>query len=117
MKLADLEVSRQGDVVVARIIGEVDMSNADELRVALAAAVPADATGTVLDLTKVDYLDSAGIRMMYQLNEDVQARRLRLQVVVPSDSILSDVLRLAGVAEYVGAVETVDEALVRLQAS
>jgi stage II sporulation protein AA (anti-sigma F factor antagonist) len=114
MKLADLEVAQQGNVMVARIIGEVDMSNGDELRDALAAAIPVEATGMVLDLTKVDYLDSAGIRMLYHLTEDVQARRQRLQVVVPSDSMVSDVLRLAGVTDYIGATETVDEALARL---
>src|SRR5882724_4028266 len=65
MKLADLEVSKDGDVVLARIVGEVDMSNADELRAALVAAIPAEAPGIVLDLSGVDYLDSAGIRMIY----------------------------------------------------
>src|SRR5436305_5455402 len=103
MKIADLELSTQGNVVVARIIGEVDMSNADELRAALAAAITVEATGMVLDLTKVDYLDSAGIRMLYHLSEAVHARRQRLEVVVPSASMVSDVLRLAGVADYIGA--------------
>ena len=45
------------------------------------------------------------------LSEDLQARRQRIQVVIPSDSMVADVLRLAGVTEYIGAVETVDEAL------
>jgi anti-sigma B factor antagonist len=116
MNLADLQVSREGDVVLARIVGEVDMSNADELHVALAAAVPVEANGIVLDLSAVDYLDSAGIRMIYHLNEAVQARRQTLQVVIPAGSMVADVLRLAGVADYIGAIETVDEALVRLRA-
>jgi anti-anti-sigma factor len=114
MRLADLEVSRSGDVVIARLVGEIDMSNADELHLALAAAIPNDVVAMVLDLTNVDYLDSAGIRMMYQLGEDVQARRQKLQAVIPSASMVTDVLRLAGVTEYIGAVETVDEALALL---
>jgi stage II sporulation protein AA (anti-sigma F factor antagonist) len=111
MKIADLEFSRLDGIVVARVVGEVDMSNADELRVALAAAMPNDAVGMVLDLTTVEYLDSAGIRMLYQLNEDIQARRRQFQVVIPSGSMAADVLRLAGVTEYIGAVETVEAAL------
>jgi len=83
MKIADLEVSRRNGVIIARVVGEVDMSNADDLRAALAAAIPNDAVAMVLDLTGVEYLDSAGIRMMYQLTEDVQARRQRLQAVIP----------------------------------
>jgi anti-anti-sigma factor len=115
MKLADLEVSKDGDIVLARIVGEVDMSNAEELRAALATAVPAEAKGLVLDLSALDYLDSAGIRMIYHLSEAVRARRQTLEVVVPRGSMVADVLRLAGVADYVGAIETVDEALGRLR--
>jgi anti-anti-sigma factor len=115
MKLADLEVSKEGDIVLARIVGEVDMSNADELRAALTAAVPVEATGLVLDLSALGYLDSAGIRMIYHLSEAVQARRQILQVVVPQGSTVADVLRLAGVADSIGATETVDEAVVRLR--
>ena len=115
MKIADLEVSRRNGVIIARVVGEVDMSNADDLRAALAAAIPNGAVAMVLDLTGVEYLDSAGIRMMYQLTEDVQARRQRLQAVIPSESMVTDVLRLAGVTEYIGAVETVDEALALLE--
>jgi anti-anti-sigma factor len=110
-RLADLEVSNDGRVVVARIVGEVDMSNSEELTGALTAATPADAVGMVLDLSRVDYLDSAGIRLLYRLAEVLQARRQELTVVIPSASIITDVLRLAGVSDYVGAVETVDEAL------
>ena len=115
MKLADLEVSKDGDVVLARIVGEVDMSNADELRAALVAAIPAEAPGIVLDLSGVDYLDSAGIRMIYHLSESLQVRRQMLQIVIPDGSMVADVLRLAGVADYVGAIETVDEALTRFR--
>src|SRR5947209_11941842 len=111
MKLADLEMSRQQAVIMARLVGEVDMSNADELRLALADGIPNDAQAMVLDLTGVDYLDSAGIRMLYVLGEDLQARRQRIQIVVPRSSLVADVLRLAGVSEHLGAAETVDEAL------
>jgi anti-anti-sigma factor len=111
MTLADLQVSAGDGIVLARITGEIDMSNADELRTALAAAMHADARAMVLDLTGVEYLDSAGIRLLYLFGEDVQARRQKLQVVIPSASMVADVLRLAGVTGHVGAVETVDEAL------
>lgn len=113
-RLADLEVSAQDEVVIARIVGEIDMSNAEELTSALTASMDVNATAMVLDLTSVDYLDSAGIRLLYRLGESLQARRQKLQVVMPPSSIVADVLRLAGVSEHIGAVETVDEARARL---
>jgi anti-anti-sigma factor len=111
MTLADLQVSAGDGIVLARIVGEIDMSNSDELRTALAAAMPPDARGMVLDLAGVEYLDSAGIRLLYLFGEDVRARRQKLEVVIPPTSMVGDVLKLAGVTDYVGAVETVDEAL------
>ena len=117
MKLADLSVTTRDNVVIARIVGEIDMSNADDLREALAAAMPAGARAIILDLTGVDYLDSAGIRMVYMLDQDVQVRRQRLQVVVSPESMVADVLRLAGVSDHIGALETVDEALSRVRES
>ncbi len=117
MKLADLSVTTQDSVVIARIVGEIDMSNADDLREALAAAMPAGARAIILDLTGVDYLDSAGIRMVYMLDQDVQVRRQRLQVVVSPESMVAHVLRHAGVSDHIGALETVDEALSRVRES
>ena len=111
MRLAELEVSRNDRVVIARVTGEIDMSNAQELRAAVSAAIPQDAVALVLDLTAVEYLDSSGIRLLYRLRDAVQARRQRLQVVIPSSSQVADVLRLGGVSDQVGAVETLDAAL------
>lgn len=107
----ELYLSEDDGVVIARLTGEIDMSNAEQLRGAISAAVPNDALALVLDLTGVEYLDSAGIRLLYRLGEDIRARRQRFEVVTPSSSVVAGVLRLAGVSDYVGATETVDAAL------
>src|SRR5205085_9308156 len=44
------------DVVVARITGEIDLSNAAEVGDRIAAAVPNTALGVVIDLTATSYL-------------------------------------------------------------
>jgi anti-sigma B factor antagonist len=116
MRLADLEVSMRDGIAVARLVGEIDMSNADELRIALASAMPTDARAMVLDLSGVDYLDSAGIRLIYLVSEDFGARRQRTHVVAPPDSVVADVLRIAGVIDHIGAAPTLDEALVAARA-
>jgi anti-anti-sigma factor len=60
VKLADIELNRVDDLMLARVVGEVDLSNAAELRRALAGFVANDARGMVLDLSVVDYVDAAG---------------------------------------------------------
>ena len=69
MKLADLSIETRGPVLVARLRGEVDMSNAGQLRDELNAATRNDALGLVLDLSEVEYLDSAGIHLIYRLRD------------------------------------------------
>ena len=50
--------------MVAHLAGEVDLSNAGDLRQAMLDAVPNTAEGMVVDLSVVSYLDSSGIQML-----------------------------------------------------
>ncbi len=110
MRLADLQFTNRDDHIVAAVIGEIDMSNAAELARALADETPNDAHGLVLDLSRIDYLDSAGIHLLYRLRESLSARGLRLAIVVPRDSPVFDALRLAGIERHLDLLDTVDAA-------
>jgi anti-anti-sigma factor len=116
MRLADLELSSREGVVIARVRGEIDLSNAAELRDAIAEATPNDAVGVVLDLAAVDYVDSAGIQMLYKLGERLRTRGQALRVAIPPDSPASDALRLAGIERHADAVDRVDDGLRQLAA-
>jgi anti-sigma B factor antagonist len=115
MKLAELALSHQHGIVTARITGEIDMSNAHDLAVAITHATPNDAFGLALDLTEVGYLDSAGIHLLYGLHESLQSRGQALRLVIPSGSPVTDALRLAGVGRQMQIAATLDEALRSLQ--
>lgn len=111
MKLADIELRAHDDVIVARVTGEIDMSNAGELRGAITEATPNGSRGVVLDLSRVDYIDSSGIHLLYRLSESLRNRGQTLRVVVPSGSPADDTLRLAGVARHVDVVQELEEGL------
>ena len=58
-------VSEDGADVLVEAVGEVDMLGAPQLRAALREAVARAGTGTiVLDLARVDFLDSTGVQAM-----------------------------------------------------
>ena len=59
--LADIAVEREGGTVVARLSGEVDMTNAARVRDQLLDAIPNDVLALVIDLGECRYLDSAAI--------------------------------------------------------
>jgi hypothetical protein len=51
LRIADLQLSTAGGAVIARMTGEIDMSNATDLRAAIAESTPNGAFGVVLDLS------------------------------------------------------------------
>ena len=79
--------------------------------------MPNDAFGAVVDLTAVDYLDSAGIHLVYRLRESLRSRGQGLRLVVPARSVVRDAVRLAGVEGSIEVDETVDLAVAQLRAS
>ena len=111
MNLADVQITVAPNALVAHVSGEIDMSNAEEMGATVIGATPTDASGVVLDLSRVDYLDSAGIYVIYGMRSRLHARGQALMLVIPPASPVHDALRLAG-AEHPGEVtEAVDEAL------
>lgn len=110
MPLADLEFEVADRVVIAHVDGEIDMSNADELGNAFSLRLTNDALGLVVDLRQVDYLDSAGIHLIYALRERLDTRGQQLRLVVAQDAPICEALRIAAVPRTVAAFETVDAA-------
>jgi anti-anti-sigma factor len=112
-----MQLSLDEGLLTVRLSGEVDSSNAAELRTAITEAMPNDAYGVVLDLTPVDYLDSAGIHLLFRLREGLRSRSQGLRLVVPPGSVVTDALRLAGVQGTIEFDNTVAQALAYLRAS
>jgi anti-sigma B factor antagonist len=82
-------------IPVVTVAGEIDMSNADRFRDALGLAATAVAAGAdggsfVVDLTGVEYLDSAGVHVLF-----AHAARIRL-IAGP---LLEPVLTVSGLSD------------------
>jgi anti-anti-sigma factor len=114
MRLADIQVSDEDRVVIARLTGELDLSNTRNIGGALGEAIPNSALALVVDLSGVDYLDSAGIHLIYELRERLRTRGQALRLVIPADSPSRDTLRLAGVSGQVATSHSVESALAEL---
>ena len=85
-----------GEVLTARITGEIDLSNASELEETIVDAVPNTALGMVVDLSGVEYLDSAGLRMLVHLVERFRWRQQVMRAAAPDGSRVRGVLSMAG---------------------
>ncbi len=110
MSLASLEHEWRGELLFARLQGEIDMSNAEDLRDALTRLTPNSAIALVLDLSAVEYLDSAGIHLIYRLREGLGRRGQELRLVIPERSPVNDTLRLAGIGRDAATFASVEAA-------
>jgi anti-sigma B factor antagonist len=111
VSLGDVQTSLHDSVVVARLTGEIDMSNAAGIEEAIALSTPNRALAVIVDVSALDYLDSAGIQLLYQLREQLQVRGQSLRLVITSDSPAGDALRLAGVLDQLDTSPTLEQAL------
>ena len=96
-RIAGFDFDERDGVVVARVGGEIDSSNASELRLALSERLPSATNALVLDLSDVTYLDSSGIQLLFELGKRLGARRQMMRLVVPEDAPMRRVLELCAV--------------------
>jgi anti-anti-sigma factor len=112
--LADVQVEFRDGIVIARIDGEIDMSNANRLGKSLTGHLTNDTFGLVVDMTSVRYIDSVGIQVVYELSERVKSRGQELRLVVPPDSIVAKTLELVNASDAIGVVDSADDAMAAL---
>ena len=87
----DLSTGRDADgAPVVTAVGEIDMSNADRFRDALGQAA-GDGGRLVVDLTGVEYLDSASVHVLFAFTPGLSLIASPLLVPVLAISGLSDV--------------------------
>jgi anti-sigma B factor antagonist len=114
MPLADLKLESIAGLPVAHLSGEIDRSNAAELGDRVAAAIGDQAGGLVVDLSELAFLDSTGIRMLFQLAAELGRRQQALRVVVPDGSHLGEIVDTVGLRQAAATDHTVREAVAAL---
>lgn len=85
--------------------GEIDISNAAHLARALKGSISNLDHELTLDLSHVTYVDSAGIRVMFDLARRLKDHQQRLVLIVPEGSGLRRSLALGGLLDAVGVRE------------
>lgn len=86
---------------VVSVAGEVDVSNAAELRGALEEAIAADAAHIEVDLSEAPYVDSTGIGVLVGAVRRAQEASKQLRVTKPQRNV-QRVLSLLGVSDELG---------------
>jgi anti-sigma B factor antagonist len=100
-----LELQRVGEVPVAHLAGEVDLSNAAAVEKQLAQAA-ATAAVLVVDLSDVDYFDSTGFGVLERL-----VQQTTIRVVLPHRAVIARAFQVTGLSQLVPVYDSLDDAL------
>ena len=100
------------DAVVLTVSGEVDMLSAPQLAEAIRAALAAGPPALVIDLTKVDFLASAGMTVLVTAQAEVTPPTRF--AVVANGSATSRPIKLMGLDNVLALYSTLDSALSRI---
>jgi stage II sporulation protein AA (anti-sigma F factor antagonist) len=91
-----VEVHSRGDAIRIALIGEVDLSNADETESAVVSAISNHTSEVDLDLSDVGYLDSAGLRVVYSLALRLRRAQIGLRITAPLESPARRAIEVSG---------------------
>ena len=111
MALEEMSIEQRGSVVIAHLSGEIDLSNAASVTEQLVEAMPNSATALVLEMSGTSYLDSSGVRLIFELAQRLSNRRQKLKLVVPDDANIRRVLVLTEVERVVPMSTSVEAAV------
>lgn len=99
-----ITTSEENGGVFVEVEGEIDVSNAAELRSALDEALKSAVYDIEIDFSKVSYIDSTGIGVLVGFSHRANAARIAFRISNTQPSVLR-VLRLLGVEDELNARE------------
>jgi anti-sigma B factor antagonist len=110
---ARVTVHQPPRATVARVEGDLDLVSLPQVERELraAAASPSAQALLAVDVTGVTYLNSAAIRLLYDLAEDLRTRHRELRLIMSSTAPLRTLFRRLRFDTVIPVHDTVDEAI------
>ncbi len=106
---------QQGDIAVISISGSLDALTVDELVQVLDASLADRRTRIVGDLSNVEYMSSAGLRVILSTLKSCRSAGGDFRLAAPSEGVRS-LLDMSGFASIVQIYERVDAAVESFEA-
>ena len=111
-ELCSIDFEERCDYFIARVSGEIDISNSELVGKRLATMFDA-ADHYVIDLSETTHLDSSAISLLFTLGERLRTRRHTLSLVVPQAAPIRRVLQVTDVAATIDVSADLDDVISR----
>ncbi|HVF12344.1 MAG TPA: STAS domain-containing protein [Actinomycetota bacterium] len=113
--MESLRIRRQGEVIVAQLSGEIDLTRSADLKDDLISALDDELMDLVLDLSEVRYMDSSGITVLFHLARRLETKRRGLGIFLPAGSPLQRLFKITHVHEAALLCESLEECIEALK--
>lgn len=114
--LATVEIQRHGDISLVQVRGEIDTSNVREVADVLEAEGPRTGADLVVDLSSVTYLNSATVKLLFELAEELRERQRQLRLVMSETAPMRGLLLMLGFDHVVPVHTRLEDALAEMRA-
>jgi len=105
-----VDVHRHGQATVITVSGELDLASGGALEEEFLRVAESDAPQVVVDLRKLEFMDSTGLSILVKAHQRAQEAGQRFGLVRGSQQV-QRLLSLTGVAERVPFADTPEELL------
>jgi anti-sigma B factor antagonist len=109
----EVNISKQDDIEIVELVGEIDAKNAKDVQ---DQVLPLAQTGSriLLDMSGLEYMSSAGLRMMLLIYRTVSGNNGRIVLVGLSEN-LQDMMSATGFLSFFTLSESRDAAIKTLK--
>jgi anti-anti-sigma factor len=95
---------------VVEVVGELDLSTVAHWEATVGRAARSAET-VVLDVSNVDFLDSAGVHALFRMLTRLESQQKRLVIVAPKEGRVRRLLEILDLPSLAWVCNTLDEAL------
>jgi anti-sigma B factor antagonist len=105
--------SKQNDISIYKLKGRLDSNTSPGLEQKLATAMENGATNMILDFENLDYISSAGLRIILKTTKDLKRSDGRIILCAMQDYV-KEVFEIAGFDSFLPIVPSMDDAIAQL---
>ncbi len=108
-----LELEKEQNAYILKVSGRIDGSNAGEFQSKIQDSLPQEAGTVILDLNDLDYISSAGLRVILLLAKNLKGKKGKLSMCSVAGPV-KDVFTISG---FSAIIPTYDDRASALSAS
>lgn len=110
----EMDVTKQGEVTVIKLIGRLDANTSKNVEMGFLKRVEEGETRFVYDLTELNYISSAGLRVLLLSAKKTKAIQGKLVLACLSEQV-EEVFSMSGFSAIFHKYDTLEEAIAAVQ--